>query len=178
MISTLSVSGTEPRSSIGTTVRPSTSFRFNEFKYFTGVTKLVGKAYYNVKTLREITFPPSIQSIPDNTFDGCSSMTSCILNEGLKTIGQNVWNFTKFVNITIPSSVTSIRGRDFAENNTLRSVIVLAKTPPVTPSYNIMAAGNSSAKIYVPDDSLSAYKAASKWSEIASRIYPISEDAG
>ena len=165
-------------SSIGTTVRPSASFRFNEFKYFTGVTSLVSVAYRNVTTLREITTPPSLQSIPNSTFDGCSSMTSCILSEGLKSIGSNVWNFTKFATITIPSTVTSITGRDFAGNNTLRSVIILAKTPPATPSYNIMTAGNSTAKIYVPDDSVSAYKAASKWSEIASRIYPISEYTG
>ena len=163
---------------IGTTVRPSASFRFNEFKYFTGVTSLVSVAYRNVTTLREITTPPSLQSIPNSTFDGCSSMTSCILSEGLKSIGSNVWNFTKFATITIPSTVTSITGRDFAGNNTLRSVIILAKTPPATPSYNIMTAGNSSAKIYVPDDSVSAYKAASKWSEIASRIYPLSDYNG
>ena len=166
------------RHSIGTTVRPSTSFRFNEFKYFTANTQLTNTNYRNVTTLKEITLPSSIQSIQNNTFDGCSSLTSCVLNEGLKTIGTNVWNFTKFVNITIPSTVTSIGGRDFAGNNALRSVIVLAKTPPATPSYNIMTAGNSSAKIYVPDDSVSAYKAASKWSEIASRIYPLSDYNG
>ena len=161
---------------IGTYFNSSTTIYFNEFQYFTKISD--APDLRKATNLKEITFPSSVQRIANNCYDGCSSLISCVLNEGLKTIGRNVWNYTKFVTMTIPSTVTSIDGRDFVANYNLRSVLVLAVNPPSNPTFNLLNAANSSVRIYVPDDSLSAYKAASKWSEIASRIYPISEYAG
>lgn len=159
--------------SIGSTVKSSSAFTFNEFQYFTKITAV--PSYRNVSTLKEITLPSSIKSIPNNCFDGCSSLTSCILNEGLKTIGRNVFNFAKFTKLIIPSTVTAIVGRDFAGANSLRTVILLAVNPPTNSDFNLFTAANSSVRLYVPDDSLDTYKASAKWNEMASRIYPLSD---
>lgn len=48
-------------------------------------------------------------------------------------------------------------------------------TPPAMANVNALGTINSDAKIYVPDESVNAYKTASNWSTYASYIYPLSE---
>lgn len=67
-------------------------------------------------------------------------------------------------------NVTSIGWRAFYNCSSLQYVICRAITPP---SLSAQAFG-SSCPIYVPDDSVDAYKAASGWSSYASRIQPLS----
>lgn len=48
-------------------------------------------------------------------------------------------------------------------------------TPPAMANVNALGTINSEAKIYVPDESVNAYKTATNWSTYASYIYPLSE---
>ena len=61
----------------------------------------------------------------------------------------------------------------FSGSKALEYIICNALTPP-TLDYSAFG-GGVSCTIYVPDASLSAYKVATNWSNIASRIKPISE---
>ena len=54
-------------------------------------------------------------------------------------------------------------------------VICRAVTPPSLGSNNYLTKLTA---VYVPDDSVSAYKAASVWSGLASKIKPLSEYTG
>lgn len=58
--------------------------------------------------------------------------------------------------------------------NSFLELIVLATTPPSIGT-NYFSNTPSGLKIYVPDESVQAYKTAQKWSNWASKIYPISE---
>ena len=70
----------------------------------------------------------------------------------------------------IPATVTAIGSYAFSELNVL---IVDAVIPPTA---NVGFDSNyANCKIYVPDDSVEAYKQASNWSDRAYRIYPLSE---
>ena len=74
--------------------------------------------------------------------------------------------------MTIPSSVTLIDEYAFYGCSSLTSVIVLATTPP-TLSFNAFTNNASGRKIYVPANSVNAYKAASGWSDYADYIEAI-----
>lgn len=70
----------------------------------------------------------------------------------------------------IPATVTNIGSYAFSELNVL---IVDAVIPPTANSS--FDSNYANCKIYVPDDSVEAYKQASNWSDKAYRIYPLSE---
>ena len=91
-----------------------------------------------------------ITKIRIRAFRGCSSLTS----------------------IEIPKIVTSIELEAFRDCNSLTSVTVLATTPP-TLGTDAFKDTHSSLKIYVPSGSVNAYKAASGWSDYASKIQAI-----
>jgi len=77
--------------------------------------------------------------------------------------------------VTIPNSVTSISQQAFDNCTALTSVIVLATTPPTLGNVNAFNNNHADRKIYVPADSVAAYKAATRWSTYASVIQAIEE---
>ena len=93
------------------------------------------------------------------------------LSNELTYIGREAFrNDTKLTgNITIPASVETIGYRAFWNCGSITSITMLATTPPQMngESFN----GTISYPIYVPAGSVNAYKSASSWSNIASRIF-------
>lgn len=78
---------------------------------------------------------------------------------------------TNLTSVTIPSSVTSIGHNAFRSCSALTSVTVEATTPPRL-GLNVFESTNN-APIYVPAESVDAYKAATYWSTYADRIQAI-----
>ena len=89
-----------------------------------------------------------IALIPNNAFRDCSSITS----------------------VTIPESVTTIGGNVFYNCYRLTSVYCKATTPPSLSNTYVFDNNGSGRKIYVPMESVEAYKSAEGWSEYASSI--------
>lgn len=97
--------------------------------------------------IKEINLPNLKENIPANTLRGCNRVEKVVIGAGCRDIGT--YNFY----------------------GGLYSVVIFLATEPPT-----LAANNTSMKaIYVPDESLDAYKTASVWSAQASKIHPISE---
>ena len=102
-------------------------------------------------------------------FSGCSSLTSITIHDGVTTIGE--WAFAScgsLTSITIPDGVTTIGEMAFSGCYNLTSVYCKPTTPPTFGA--TVFSGSSVAAIYVPQASVDAYKAASGWSEYASKI--------
>ncbi|MFZ2756302.1 MAG: hypothetical protein WAY93_05495, partial [Atopobiaceae bacterium] len=57
----------------------------------------------------------------------------------------------------------------------LQYVVCNATTPPTITSNTFTSSNNC--KIYVPDDSVASYKAATNWSTYASRIFSLTQFA-
>ena len=100
-------------------------------------------------------------------------VTSVTVKEGITTIGRFfTYSSDGLASVTFPSTLTTLGGYTFNGCNSLTSLTVLATTPPTLdgPLANPALSGLN---IYVPADSVEAYKAASYWSDYADRISAI-----
>jgi hypothetical protein len=90
---------------------------------------------------------------------------------------------TSFNNITIPATCTSFGNAAFymlkteaASYRRLKTVTFESVTPPTFGTYPFADQDiTNNFKIYVPDESVSAYKAVSRLSSFANYIYPVSQ---
>lgn len=121
-----------------------------EYTIPNNVTSIGGLAFAYCSNLESVIIPNSVTSIKSWAFYGCSSLTS----------------------ITIPESVTLIEERAFSNCSTLASVYCKPTTPPRAQDWSNGAFNNNALdrKIYVPTESIEAYKKAKGWSEYADSI--------
>ena len=76
-----------------------------------------------VESVKRVVLGNSVVSIGDETFDGCTSLTSVYISEGVTTIGDSAfYGCTSLTSIYIPNSVTSIGSGVFGECTSLTSV--------------------------------------------------------
>ena len=118
----------------------------------------------------EYTIPDSVTTIGEGVFDGCESLTSVTIPDSVTTIGNCAfYDCGSLTSVTIPDSVTTIGNYAFAYCDDLTSVYCKAPTPP-TLGFYVFDDNASGRKIYVPAESVEAYKAATNWSEYAADI--------
>lgn len=106
------------------------------------------------------------------SFRTCTSLTSVVLPEGLTTLSTGVFDgCTALTSLTIPSTVTSVGGIALRCAN-MTDLTVLAITPPTLIARSLTGLAATCA-IYVPAESVEAYKAAAYWSTRAAYIQAI-----
>ncbi len=141
-----------------------------------GVTSIGEGAFNRCNKLTSITIPDSVTSIGLGAFNGCELMRSIAIPDSVTSIGDCAFVDCRLLrSIAIPDSVTTIGFRAFYECSSLTSVYCKATTPPVAFIYSdyywsAFDYNASGRKIYVPMESVEAYKSASGWSEYASAI--------
>ena len=128
---------------------------------------IMGSGYINCNILKK-TYSV-FKSIVD---DSLTEVTADMLN-GVTSISNNA--FFQCYNLTsveIPSSVTSIGNLAWRNCSLLTSVTIEATTPP-TLGTTVFQGTHANLVIYVPSESVEAYKSANRWSAYASRIQAI-----
>ncbi len=138
----------------------------------------IGEFSFNGCTsLENLTLSNSLVSIGQYAFNGMFELTSLSLSEGLTVIGDRAFTAAKKItSLSIPSSVSSMGDQAFRDCFLLESITVLAVVPPVCtdPFYNTSGGVIPDLfSIYVPSESVTAYKAAAGWSNHSSRIFAI-----
>lgn len=164
-------------------------------KFPDNLTTIGTRCFLNCKNLNHSKLPDGVTSIGDEAFGGCSSLALTELPSGLKGelcyycfSGTKV-SFTKIPdgvtklgdavfkgcpNITsmeLPSGITSIGVMCFYDSG-LKTLIMDGSTPPNLSGTSLFSTLKT---IYVPDDAVDAYKAATEWNNYADIIKPVSE---
>lgn len=161
-----------------------------------GVTEIAYHAFEACDLLKSVEIPSNVQEVGgyafeeksrltsatisaerlrESCFEGCYKLENLTLREGVEQLGDSCFErCSSLTNVEIPRSVTSIGTSCFGYCSRLVSVTVLATTPPTLDS-DSFASTSSDLKIYVPAESVDAYKAASGWSSYYSKIQAISE---
>ena len=137
------------------------------------VTSIGNTCFKNCSSLTGITIPNGVISLSSQCFYGCSSLTGITIPESVTSLRD--WCFSicsSLKEITIPDAVTSIEMYCFYLCRSLTSVTCKATTPPnlgATAFYS----NPSTMVIYVPAESVDAYKSATNWSKYADKIQAI-----
>lgn len=134
-------------------------------------------AFKNCYSLEECDFgrlEGLVDSIPIYFLSG-TPVTACCMDERITyTYLRGFENCPNLKVLVFKGQVTNI-GQALCGGTTSVSATILYATVPPTVEY---AGLNNQAAFYVPDESVDAYKAASTWSGVASKIHPVSEYAG
>ena len=137
------------------------------------VTSLGIQIFYICPKLKICKLPNKITSITHGMFAQCYSLTEIDIPNTVTSIAQHAFYLcTSLTSVIIPSGVTNIVNYAFQGCSKLSSVTILATTPP-TLGTNVFGSNASGRKIYVPAESVDAYKTATNWSAYASAILPI-----
>lgn len=154
----------------------------------------VGKNLFNgCSSLANVSLPNSLTTISDYMFYNCFKLSNIILPESITKIGNNAFANVPLENITFPSNLTSIGSNAFYNNSKITSirithnvtnigsnafnkcsnlVSIWADTLDSVPTLGTNAFDNlhSSFRIYVSNELVDEFKAATNWSKYADKI--------
>ena len=174
----------------------------NEFLSLTSATipnnvvTIEESAFRRCPLLPSLAVPSGVTVIPDAMADADFVLSSTTIPNNTTSIGIEAYmDCLSLLDITIPSSVTYIGDSAFRSSywseegskyqydlmvymNAHRTVTCLATTPPTlaeSDAFSIITGGRDIAAypIFVPAQSVNAYKTATNWSVYADRIFPI-----
>lgn len=158
---------------LGTAFQNTAIERFTELHLFNGLTGYGSGLFTGCTALQMVRVPSTPATLGYTMFSGCSALSSVIIPEGIRVINTGCFqNCRALTSITLPSTVKSINSSAFNACFNLTSITVLASTPPTLGSspFNLVPA---TCAIYVPRDSVAAYKTADGWSARAAYIQAI-----
>jgi hypothetical protein len=120
-------------------------------------------------------FNAPLAAIGRNFFSGRTTLTGVTIPESVTMIGERAfYNCTAIQEIVIPEGVEKIIDRAFENCSSLSKVTLLSTVPPTisTPysNYHLFDNTASNLKIYVPAESIEAYRTAAGWSTYIDRI--------
>ena len=133
-----------------------------------GVTSIGDRAFYYCPNIRNLDTLSGVTSIGASAFSWCENVESITLSNNLTEISDFAFccfNRMSIPSLTIPSSVKRIG------QAALGGIPILYVEALEPPTLGVNAISAYTDLIYVPAESLEAYKTA--WEHYASRIYPI-----
>lgn len=137
-------------------------------------------AYLNIasfneaKSLSSVTIGSNVKKISYLSFHKCSELVNCtILGNALENIETEAFEYcSKLVSIDIPSSIKRIEKSAFYGCTSLSGITIRATVPPSGVN-QFTFDQHLNFPIYVPAESVNAYKTAEGWTSYASRIQAI-----
>ena len=141
-----------------------------------GVTSIGNYAFEECYYLTSLTIGNSVTNIGDYAFYFCEKLTSVEIPNSVESIGVGAFKDCADMNsLIIGNGITSIGDHAFYECIHMTSVTCEAVNPP-TIGEGVFNECNYLSYIYVPAESVEAYKTATNWSEYEPLIEAIPSD--
>lgn len=118
---------------------------------------------------------PNLVTVRSNAFSSSGITKIISLGHIIKLYGNSFADCKNLKYAELPATINSIEGYSFGGCSSLKILKCNAITPPEVLSANFLSGTNEELKIYVPDDSVEAYKTATNWLNHANKIHPLSE---
>ena len=131
---------------------------------------------HNGRLLTSLVVPSTITRLKDMAFCGCLSLVDVTVLDGTESIGNEVFFCcSSLEKVTLPNSLVEIGSYAFFNCLNLKEIYCNAIIPPAGDKmmFEQHLAGR---KIFVPKDSVQAYKSATYWAEYADDIVGLPED--
>lgn len=134
-------------------------------------------ALRNCKFSGTVTVGKNVIRLESEAFSYCNNLKGVELSEGLQYIGESAfrgcgWSSNR-LDLVIPSSVNEIAAEAFTGD--FSSITFLSVTPPAGGPEMFEYWTEPAYPIYVPAQSVEAYRTARYWSDYADRICPMEE---
>lgn len=143
------------------------------------VTSMGNYAFSNNNLFKKLIFSPNCTTVPSSGFVTCTSLKEIIIPEGVERIESLAFNNYAFDYAILPSTITFIGNRAFWDRPHDYMIIRAVEPPLLNPRPNTTTYQNFSTSyifpIYVPDESVEAYKTATGWAVFANYIRPLSQ---
>lgn len=140
---------------------------------YTGITSFNNNTVKGMVSLEEVVLPSSIEDIGWYTFGGFNGFEVPLLKRVIVLENKNTY-LTEGFDIRIKEYVeypANIKKFGYGQPRlTAKCTVIRAKNPPESHTGK-----NGNGKLYVPDESVQAYKEDKYFSIVADRIFPLSE---
>ena len=115
---------------LGIVFRKSSIKIFEELRYFTGLSQIVGFAFDGCEYLTSITIPNNVKEIGMAAFQNCKALTSIIIPNSVTKLDAGVFHHcSNLSSITIGTGLTIIASRDAIDKTNLISIKVESENP-------------------------------------------------
>lgn len=122
-------------------------------------------AFDNCYLLEEINIPNGVEAIKVSAFSGCTNLESVKIPNTVTSIRHSAFQYCcNLESIIIPSSVNSIGISAFSECKALKDIYCQAVNVPETHSSAFNNSPIENMTLYVPGESMNAYKTTAPWS--------------
>ncbi|MGM9785979.1 MAG: leucine-rich repeat protein, partial [Candidatus Cryptobacteroides sp.] len=139
------------------------SFDFSNINYLGEYGKFGCRAHFAGSGLKSVTFPASVNKIPEEMFENCDSLATVKLHENITHIGGSAFRGTAISGdivegtqvkaLEIPAQVEYIGSSAFRDCPNLKNIVFYPSTPP-----QVEWSFEDSMTLYVPDASLEVYR--------------------
>lgn len=140
------------------------------------VTTMKNTIFSNNQNIESVRIGDNLTYISENAFNSCTSLTEVTFGENSNVKYINYYSFAKCVNLTsisLPATVTNMSSGAFRGCSSLRTITIKATVPPDFGTSTDAFYGTALEAIYVPADSVDAYKSKTYWRDFADKIQAI-----
>ena len=138
--------------------------------------------FYRNTSLESVTITDKETEISENEFYGCTNLKNVTLGDGIEAIGSYAFSgCAALEDFTFGSSLKSIGEEAFSDCTAMTRLVSRTAEPPRCGPQALDDINKWTCKLYVPDASIDAYKAADQWKEfffITTDIAHAVEDGG